>query len=545
MTKTLKKSVAVLLAALLLLSAGAVTALASSRIRTTLPTVYVIGQGTPIYNAEGEQIGPVTEPEGYLSDALSACIRPFLKSIVSGDEADVAAYRELLMEWVTPLYEEIKLDNNGDPQEGQYIESSFNKSYYNYNRNGYLVDEYRFSYDWRLDPYENAEILNNYIENVKRVTGYSKVNVVGRCEGSSIVMAYLAKYGHGSVAKLFFLMPAYNGLTLVSQMFSGHIKFDSYAVSKWLDAPDAAQLVMPEGELIEFFTSVVDMSAAMYGMDVTNSVIMPIYEKVLKDVLPDILLASYATMPGMWSMVSDRDYEDAMAYMFGGHEEEYAGLIAKIEYYRETVKYKTEEIFAACEADGIEIGNITKYGYPAGPIFEESRMLSDGGSTVLDVSFGAATANIDETLSDKYINRRTAEGFGKYISADKLVDASTCRFPDTTWFVGNLSHPYTPDWADDVMATFFQTNGMTVDTFSALPQFNVYIGTEDYENEPDPCVVPLTAENAEDTLAFDTETDFGSGFSVFASKVSGFLGRIIAWVKAFIDGIIAHANGRA
>ena len=152
---------------------------------------------------------------------------------------------------------------------------------------------------------------------------------------------------------------------------------------------------------------------------------------------------------------------------------------------------------------------------------------------------------MNETLSDKYINQRVAEGKGKYISPDKLIDASTCLFPDTTWFIGNRSHPYTPDWADDHMARFFQTDGMTVDTFEDAPQFLLYIGDEfDDDTTPDQ-VVPLTVENADDTLAFDTDTDFGSGFSVFYAKVIAFLGKVVNWVKAFIDGIINHANGRA
>ena len=545
MNKTFKKLIAVMLAVMMIASVGAVAAFADSAARTTAPTVYVIGQGTEIYNADNEVVAPVNEPEGYLSAALDACLRPFLKSIVSGDEADIAAYKELLMEWITPLYEDVKLDKNGEPAPGDHVQDSYYKTNYNYNYGGYLITEYRFVYDWRLDPVANADLLNAYIENLKRTTGYSKVNLVGRCEGSTIVMAYLAKYGHDSVKRLFFLMPAYNGLSLVSQMFSGHVKFDSYAISKWLDAPDASQLEIPESELIEFLTAVVDMSAAMYGVDVTNSVIMPVYEKVIKDILPDILLESYATMPGMWAMVSDRDYEDAKAFLFTGHEAEYAILIDKIDYYRENVKYKTEDILNACLNDGIEIGNITKYGYPAGPIFEESRLLSDGGSPVVDVSFGATAANLGETLTDRYIASREELGLGKYISPDKLIDASTCFLPDTTWFLGNCAHPYTPDWADDHMARFFQTDGMTVDTFEDAPQFMVYYGDGNDGDSSNDRVVPLTAENADDTLAVDTETDFAGGFSTFYAKVRAFFDRAVAWVRAFINGIIGHAKGTA
>ena len=77
------------------------------------------------------------------------------------------------------------------------------------------------------------------------------------------------------------------------------------------------------------------------------------------------------------------------------------------------------------------------------------------------------------------------------------------------------------------MAIFFQTDGMTVDTYESMPQFLVYTGNEDADEDDGPdCVVPLTAENADDTLAFDTGGFFGSQTSgfLFGCYAGGFLG---------------------
>ncbi len=541
-----KRILALLMALTLLVPVGMLAANADVSDITSIPTVYVVGQGTSIYNADGEVIAPVNEPEGYLSDALDACLKPFVRSLVAGNETDIAAYQDLLYSWLAPLYDDARMDNNGDPAEGDYVGSYPGEQMAASLRNnktgsGYKMRAYNFLYDWRVDPVSNAAVLHQYIENVKRSTGFSKVNLVGRCEGSTIVMAYLAEYGHDSVQNLYFLMPAYNGLLLISQLFSNHVKLDSYAASTWMQAPDGAGLDnFPEGELIEFFTSIVDMAAATYGVDVVNAVVMPMYQKMIEGVLPRILLSSYATMPGMWAMVSDRDFDDAIKFVFNGCEDEYAALISRVKYYRENVKYKTEEILQACLDDGIRIANVTKYGYPSAPLFEESRMLSDGGSTVYDVSFGATAADTGKTLTEKYISDRTAEGKGKYISPDKLIDASTGFLPDTTWYFGNLPHPETPDWVDSFMGMFFNED-ITVDSYAQYPQFLVYEGPKDNYNNGR--MVPLTVDNSDSSLGFDPEPDFGSGFSKFFSMVQTFLARIINWVRSFIDGIINHAKG--
>ena len=537
MKKPVKRILAVMLALMLTLGAG-VGMLSASAAGTNIPTVYVLGYGVGVYNAAGEQVMPVQTPDGYISEALDACLPLFIKALVSGDEADIQAYQDLLVEWIAPIYEQARMDNNGDPNPTDWVDFSVeiwgreNKLW-----NGvYGIRAYEFSYDSRLDPIYNASLLNRYIELIKETTGKSKVNLVGRCEGASVVMAYLAEYGHGSVNSLFFLSPANEGVQLSSKAFSGKFRVDAYAASLWLKSPEGSDWVLPEGELIDFLGELMDLAAATQYITLTEDVVNRMYERILAEVLPDILRVSYGTMPGMWSMVANRDYDDAIKFVFEGHEAEYAGLIAKLNYYHENVALKSHEILQACKADGIDVGVITKYGYPSIPLFEESDLLSDGFTTVTDGSFGATTGNVNTTLSDSYISERESQGKGKYISPDRRIDASTCLFPDSTWFIGGIEHPNFPDWIDNFAVFFFNTPGMTIDTDPAYPQFMMY----DKENDT---VVPMNAENKDDSVAVDTDTHLVSSFEAFMNRLASFFSKIGVWLAGFIQGLINHARG--
>ena len=81
-----------------------------------------------------------------------------------------------------------------------------------------------------------------------------------------------------------------------------------------------------------------------------------IYESILKGLIPDILMVSYGTMPGMWAMVTERDFDDAMEYVFNGREAQYPELIERLNRYHENVRTKIPEILKECKNDGNEVG---------------------------------------------------------------------------------------------------------------------------------------------------------------------------------------------
>ena len=90
-------------------------------------------------------------------------------------------------------------------------------------------------------------------------------------------------------------------------------------------------------------------------------------------------------------------------------------------------------------------------------------------------AFGATTSTIFDTLSDGYVAQRTAEGKGKYISPDRMVDASTCLYPDYTWFIRDVAHDaYPPEINKLFMDIFHSSTQYTVFTDSKFPQFVSY-----------------------------------------------------------------------
>lgn len=337
-----------------------------------------------------------------------------------------------------------------------------------------------------------------------------------------------------------FYNTASNGYLLPTQLCSGKVEFHMAEVRAWLNNNvhfSIDELDM-DAEILNLLVGILEMSSSEAMPDLAGAALDAVYTRVLREVVPDVLMVSYGTMPAVWAMVAAEYFNDAVAYVFAGKEAQYAGLIKKITRYYENVQLRTEEILRECTADGIEIGVLAKYGYPAIPLSADAEELSDGEALVKHLSFGATTSTYKGTLSDKYINAHDA----KYISADKKIDASTCLFPDTTWFFGRVDHQATP-WQMDYLCQLFFTarSSMDVNTDPAYPQYLLC----DTEAET---VVPLTEENASQSvvgLEEEEEVSTASSFDRFMSGLLGLLLRLVQRVRSIIDGIVSHSKGIA
>lgn len=512
------------------------------------PTVYINGGRGSLYKTDGTKIAPVEPPEGFLADAVKDCIGDLAKAVVTGKEEDLQAYKEKLVSWIAPLYDDIRLDNNGERTEPVIV--GYGKTGYftipdtlpnRISGGEYPLQAYIYYYDWRLDPYETAAELDGYINKIMAATGRDKVNLVGRCEGGCPLMAYLEAYGHGHVNKIMFFNTASNGYLLPTQLCSGKVEFRSADIRAWLNNNvhfSIEELEIGE-DILNILLGMLNLSAATPQIDLLGSTLDGVYTRVLREVIPDVFMASYGTFPAVWAMIASKDFDDALAYMFEGKEAQYAGLIEKVTYYHENVQLRTEEILKECEADGIQIGAIAKYGYPAIPLTPEAEELSDGEALTKYLSFGATCSTYAGTLSDSYI----AAHDEKYISVDKKIDASTCLFPETTWFIGGVDHQSTPWEMNDICQRFFTARSpMTVRTDATYPQFLVGQGES-------LTVVPLTEENKDlSVVGLEQEAEAPGVVDSFDQFMSGLLTvvlRLVERVRAIIDGIIAHANGTA
>lgn len=477
----MKKLTALFLTVLMIFTC-AVPAFAADDV-VDIPIVNVIGKGYTIKNADGTNaFTPNTINRGeYIKQAAEPIIKEIPSALITGD---YSGYVDALVDAVAPLYKDWALDENGSTEtSGSYIDWDYKTAYISNKSSNYQVYDYVFNYDWRLSPLETADQLDYYIERVCEVTGAEKISLYGRCLGSNIVMAYLAKVSEGAydhpnrVQNLIFNTPPIAGYIAVGALLSGSIKFNSNNIDQfvtyYLNNNDVFD--DPLIELVAATTVSVLNYAEVLGIG--TDLLEKFLSNVMDEALPRIALSSYGSFPSYWSMISDKYFDKAIKTIFNTDErrETYSVFIDKVNAYNELVSKKDEngltgyeKILCALKDQGINIAVYAKYGYVTVPLFEGSNITGDTRGTATELSLGANATVVGTTFSKRYLYDANQNGTSKYISPDNTVDASTCLFPDTTWFE-KVDHGVFPSEMDQLTLSFFRSNGtLTVDAAESM-----------------------------------------------------------------------------
>jgi len=466
------------------------------------------------------------EENSSVMDAVIAILQPFLLEGILKDEWD--NYYAALEKEIGDLFTEVRYDKNGECANNTDISVNLrnimyekqNTDYYA-QRGYYYAYDYQFWYDWGQDPRETADELHEYIEAIKKTTGRDKVAILSHCLGTTVAMSYIAKYGTDSICGIALDGSVIEGAEIISESISGKFNIDGAAINRLLYDMNATG----SASIDEFITASIDLATKSGLIDgLTGTVKATIYDKLVKGVTSALSLSTFFTWPGYWACVSAEDYDNALDYVFGSEgstkRNEYAGLIEKIEGYNTDVRKELNNIYDEIENSGAKIAVIGKYGFQLAPICESADQIADQYATLTKASLGATTASsIYETLSDEYIEQRIAEGKGKYISPDKQVDASTCRFPEYTWFTKNISHSYWHSFETALMYKVITSDVQyTVDDFDCT-QFVVH----DYATG---LISPMTEENCHTESWYEEIKD---------GPVNSFFGKIIAFFKSLIE----------
>ncbi|MBQ6558034.1 MAG: alpha/beta fold hydrolase [Clostridia bacterium] len=511
--KLFVKSLSLLLSFLTLLASFIIVSFAEEN-KASIPTVYIAGQGYGLWadknDRSSEKIYGLNVETDYIIQKAKEVTPIFLKAYITDDYTE---YADFLYDAVQPIYEPIQLGKDGEP----HNESG---NTWNWSRET-LRDEkidgeydlfaYNVEYDWRIDPCETADMLSRYIDDVLYVTGSDKVNLVSRCLGCNIVAAYLYEYGHEKVNKLVLYCSTLEGMAVSDKVFSGNMELDPDAVERYvydLCADSGRSTVM---QLIEASVALLNKTN---GLDLATDFINHVYRKARESVQPRIEKTTYATFPAYWSTIG-ADYEKAKEFIFGSDIEEYAELIEKIDHYHYNIQINIKEMLSEIAEDGVGIAIISKYGYQTVPVVSNSYETSDRFVELHLSSFGATTADVGKTLDKTYLN--AAEHFGtlKYISPDKVVDASTCLFPDSTWIIKGLEHTIFPSCVNELIMTFLRTPGqMTVNDYEQFPQYMIYKNDQ---------ISPMNDENCgitnwENNNLFKTIINFANALSAFIKE---------------------------
>lgn len=421
MKKKLKCTLALLLSLLCLLPVLSIAGSAASvKYDVDYPVVYVAGKFTYIYDAaltsydnqeevDNHQIYPLKTPLADKIKDQKTVNKIVLAYNVSNLTGNWKYFADKVYDIIEPMYRDLVLDGNGNITNGSHIKPVPKPVA---RLGGYGLAQYMFTYDSRLDPYENAAKLNDYINEVLRVTGKTKVNLIGRCLGATLLSTYLTEYGCSKVETAIFYASAFNGVQLMDDFFTGNIEFNANQIQYYLDYGK-----ITSSESYAIINNAWNIFSALgftgSGVNTANKV----WKKTAPYLHARLVRAIFGTWPGHWAMISAGSYEKAKQAVFGDCMDEYAGLIKKLDRYQKNVmSVWPQTLKRLVEQEGLRIAIFSKYNTPLTPLSAEDSQQADGTVELETMSLGATAAPIGQTYSSEQIRELKNRGRGRYLS---------------------------------------------------------------------------------------------------------------------------------
>ncbi len=433
------------------------------------PVVYVPGFGEPIYKGldtdEPTTLMPPSTPAilkslpdliiAVFGGLLAANPRVFGTFAIRGADKLMG---ELACNPDGSAAEYTGVDFNPAPTEDTHKEAAFTEE----------CGRFNFSYDWRISPIDNAEILKTYVDNVKELTGHDEVILAAHSQGNTIIATYLQIYSSKGIEKVIFLSPAYQGISLIGGLFTREVgvknrgdDFTEY-INGLIGYNDA------ESQLIVSLISLINS----YGIfDAFMNYLQFFLDKELDRVYDELLIDLFGTMAGLWTFVPAEDYEAAKDKMFGHNPEKYAELIKKTDYYHDNVQTKLVDILKKAKANGTDIVIAAGYNISTIPVTNFEVSHSDMLIDTEYMTIGATCASYGETLGENYKQANKVCGHN-HISPEKYIDASTCAFPEYTWFFSGNGHSTFDDCYNEFIEWAIRYDGQpTVNSADKYPQY--------------------------------------------------------------------------
>lgn len=368
---------------------------------------------------------------------------------------------DALVEFVNACFGDLALDSDGKSKEnvttpGLNVPQG--------SRHGPDSDYY-FDYDFRLDPYEHADRLYEFINQVKTLTGHNSVKLKCSSMGGVVLSAYLDKYGYDGIDVIICRCCPLKGTAVAGEAFCGKIEINSTSLTRYgEDAIPFLETGFADDFIEGSLYALLDVLKAAGVIDG----ICALGDKLIKDVGDKVfevaLIPVFGTLPGIWSFVPDEYFDDAVEFMKLPSE---GGLHDKVFAYRNAMA-NIENNLTEARDNGVKICIICGYNVQRTPLVTLWKSTSDGTVDTKYASLGATCGNVKEPLGDDYLS---ALNNREYLSPDNMIDASTCALPECTWFVRNWLHCNGNAGIDELFNLVMTSDDVSIGAFEKFPQF--------------------------------------------------------------------------
>ncbi|MCQ2474332.1 MAG: hypothetical protein MJ173_00305 [Clostridia bacterium] len=321
---------------------------------------------------------------------------------------------------------------------------------------------YYFNYDWRIDPFINAERLNEMVIQAKKDSGKDKVNLVCCSMGGIESVSYMYKYGTQDLNRVIFLSSTVTGTHVTSDVLRGLVEITPNNLYRFV-----SQSLAPDNEFVQLLIKGFYKAKVF---DVLCNAVNKIIDKGLDTVYDNFLLNTFGTMPAIWALVLPEYYDEAIKYVFAGKEDKYSDFIALTKEYQKMASERDGMLKDAAE-NGVSICFVAGYDRCCVPVYTGGECNGDGTLEADRMLGGAVVSALNSTLGDDYVPAEPSR-----LSPDRKVDLSGVLFPESTWAVRNLNHvgcSTNTDSSDFLFWLLGYDGNVTVSSNPEYPQFMV------------------------------------------------------------------------
>ncbi len=301
-----------------------------------------------------------------------------------------------------------------------------------------LVDEigedhaYFFTFNLVGDPLNSADDLDEYIDMVKEQTGHDKVTLLPVSLGGTVLTAYLDKYGHGKIDQIVNAVACLDGTDIVADFYAREWRLDDeYLYHEFISKIFVESEGSPTlGYLINSLLHIVPRSGI---------------NALLSGAMSGILDTLMLNCPQFWAMLPSYRYE-ALAKRYLSDK---PVLKERTDRFQEARLDLKQNILDAV-ADGVRVNSIAGANLDLGEemytyfniVASAEKINSDGIVNLTSTTLGATGAAGKNTLDDVDYEKNIYcdNPDHNHVSADNMVDASTAILPENTWVFLNQHH---------------------------------------------------------------------------------------------------------